>query len=111
MKSFGNIKTAGPTSTSVLATLKGKYEGKTILLRADIDALPMQEESDEEFASIVKNVAHTCGHDTHTAMLLATAKVLSGMQDQLHGTVKFIFQHGEEKNWRGKRNYCDRFIK
>lgn len=103
LKSFGKIEIVRPTPTSVLATLKGKYEGKTILLRADMDALPMQEESDEDFASVVKNVAHTCGHDTHTAMLLATAKVLSEMQDQLHGTVKFIFQHAEEKNPGGAK--------
>ncbi len=103
LKSFGNIKTVRPAPTSVLAVLEGKYEGKTILLRADMDALPMQEESDEDFASVVKNVAHTCGHDAHTAMLLAAAKVLSEMQDQLYGTVKFIFQHAEEKNPGGAR--------
>ena len=107
LKSFGNIEIVRPTPTSVLGTLKGKYEGKTILLRADMDALPMQEEGDIEFKSVVKDVAHTCGHDTHTAMLLATARVLSSLQDQLHGTVKFIFQHAEEKNPGGAKEIIE----
>ncbi|MDO5145680.1 MAG: amidohydrolase [Eubacteriales bacterium] len=98
LRSFGNIEIVEPAGTSVLGILKGDFEGKTILLRADMDALPMQEESDVPYRSACENVAHTCGHDVHTAMLLATAKVLSEMKDQLHGTVKFIFQHAEELN-------------
>ena len=103
LRSFGSIEVKRPTPTSVLGILKGAHEGKTILLRADIDALPMQEDSSCEFASEVPNVAHTCGHDTHAAMLLGTAKVLSQMQDQIHGTVMFIFQHAEELNPGGSQ--------
>ena len=97
LRSFGNIEIQKPVGTSVLGIIRGAKEGKTILLRADMDALPMQGEGDLPFRSKVESVAHTCGHDTHTAMLLATAKVLSEMRDELHGTVKLIFQHAEEK--------------
>lgn len=107
LRSFGNIEIARPTETSVLATIHGIGEGRTILLRADMDALPMQEESNLPFASEVKNVAHTCGHDTHTAMLLAAAKVLSELRNQLHGTVKLIFQHAEELNPGGSQAIVD----
>lgn len=106
LQSFG-IETIRPTETSVLGTLKGNKEGKTILLRADMDALPMQEESTLPFASEVKGVAHTCGHDTHTAILLATAQVLAGMEDSLNGTVKFIFQHAEELNPGGAKEIVE----
>lgn len=101
--SFGNIQIKKPTKTSVLGILKGDYPGKTILLRADMDALPMQEESGVPFQSETPGVAHTCGHDTHTAMLLASAKVLSEMKHELHGTVMFIFQHAEELNPGGSK--------
>ena len=107
LRSFGNIEVVRPTETSVLGTLRGAKEGKTILLRADIDALPMQEEGDLPFKSTVKGVGHTCGHDTHTAMLLATAKVLSELKDSLNGTVKFIFQHAEELNPGGSQGIID----
>ena len=73
----------------------GKGE-PVILLRADMDALPMKELSGEEFASINENYAHTCGHDMHTAMLLTAAKMLKEEENQLKGTVKFMFQPGEE---------------
>lgn len=98
LKTIENVEIIRPTQTSVLATIKGQYPGKTILLRADMDALPMQEETGLEFTSMIENVAHTCGHDTHTAMLLGSVHVLSTLTDQLHGTVKFIFQHAEELN-------------
>ena len=107
LRSFGNIEIVNPTKTSVLGILRGAKEGKTILLRADMDALPMQEEGDLPFKSKVKGVAHTCGHDIHTAMLLATAKVLSELKDSLHGTVKFIFQHAEELNPGGSQGIID----
>jgi len=69
--------------------------GKTILLRADMDALPMEEKTDLEFAATNGN-CHSCGHDSHTAMLLATAKLLKANEDKLNGTVKFMFQPAEE---------------
>lgn len=107
LRSFGNIEIKKSTETSVLGIIKGNHEGKKILLRADMDALPMQEESGLAFQSVVANVAHTCGHDTHTAMLLATAKVLSEMKDDLHGTVEFIFQHAEELNPGGAKTIVE----
>lgn len=96
LKSFGNIETMRPTPTSVIGILKGSKPGKTVAFRADMDALPVQEETGLPFASNVKNVSHACGHDAHTAMLLGTAATLSKQQKQLPGTVYFIFQHAEE---------------
>ena len=78
----------------VTATL-GKG-GKCILLRADMDALPMPEESGETFACKEKNVNHACGHDFHAAMLLTAARLLKENEDALEGTVKFMFQPAEE---------------
>ena len=70
--------------------------GKVILLRADMDALPMTEESGESFASKNKNAAHCCGHDFHAAMLLTAARMLKENEKELKGTVKFMFQPAEE---------------
>ncbi len=85
------------TETGVVALLKGTGgEGKCIALRADIDALPMDEENDCAYRSKRPGLAHTCGHDGHTAMLLAAAKILCENRDRLKGSVKFIFQPGEE---------------
>lgn len=80
--------------SGVTATV-GNKEGKTILLRADMDALPMKEESGEPFACKTGN-AHTCGHDLHTAMLLGAAKMLKENEAYIEGTVKLVFQPGEE---------------
>lgn len=77
------------------ATLKGAQEGETILLRADMDALPIQEEADVPFVSQNGNM-HACGHDMHTAMLLGAAKLLIENKDGLYGNVKFMFQPAEE---------------
>ncbi|CEN78486.1 amidohydrolase [Paraclostridium sordellii] len=83
-------------NTSVVAMLNGKKEGKTIALRADMDALPIIEESGVEFSSKTHGLMHACGHDAHTAMLLGAAKVLSEMKDEINGNIKFFFQEGEE---------------
>ena len=90
--------TTGENLTSVVADLKGtnSSEGSTVLLRADTDALPMDEDSGETFCSVEPGRAHACGHDAHTAMLVGAAKVLSEMRDQFSGTVRFMFQPGEE---------------
>lgn len=101
LKSFGNIEVSHPTPTSVLGILRGSSSGKTVAFRADMDALPVQEETGLPFASVVPNVSHACGHDAHTAMLLGTAKTLSKKQKEIHGTVYFLFQHAEEEGTGG----------
>lgn len=85
----------------VIGLLRGKHPGKTVGLRADMDALPLTEATGLPFASQNPGVMHACGHDTHTAMLLGTACVLSGMRESLAGNVKFIFQPAEELNPTG----------
>ena len=82
--------------TGVLATIKGGKPGKTILIRADMDALPINEENDLPFKSTVENTMHACGHDTHTAMLLTAAHILNEIKDEIPGTVKLAFQPAEE---------------
>ena len=91
----------------VTATLcKG---GKVLLLRADMDALPMPEESGEEFACPTGKEAHTCGHDFHAAMLLTAAKMLKEKEDTLEGTIKFMFQPAEE-TFEGSKNMIENGI-
>ena len=97
LKSFGNIEVTRPTKTSVIGILKGAKPGKTVAFRADMDALPIQEETGLAFSSKNANISHACGHDAHTAMLLGTAKTLSKMKSQMKGTVYFLFQHAEEE--------------
>lgn len=98
LASFGHIEVLRPTKTSVIGILRGGKPGKTVGFRADMDALPVQEETGFPFASKTPGVSHACGHDMHTAMLLGTARVLASMQKELPGTVYFIFQPGEEKS-------------
>ena len=86
------------TETGIVATIKGiNPEKKTIALRADIDALPIQERNECQYKSTVDGVMHACGHDAHAAMLLGAAKILNQMKDDFEGTIKLIFQPGEEK--------------
>ncbi|WP_269321857.1 M20 family metallopeptidase [Oceanobacillus salinisoli] len=80
----------------VIATLKGGKPGKTVVLRADFDALPIQDEKDVEYKSKVPGVMHACGHDGHTATLLTLAKALKQFQNELPGTIEFVHQHAEE---------------
>lgn len=80
----------------VVATLKGGKPGKTIALRADFDALPIQDEKDVPYKSKVDGVMHACGHDGHTATLLTLAKVMKNYQESLPGTIVFLHQHAEE---------------
>lgn len=82
--------------TGTIATITGDKPGKTILLRGDIDALTVPEETGLPYASRVQGVMHACGHDAHTAMLLTAARILMDMKKELHGTVQLAFQPGEE---------------
>lgn len=83
--------------TGLIVILRGDKPGKTIALRADMDALPIQEETGLPFASQNKHVMHACGHDIHTSVLFGAAKVLSHYKDQIKGNIKFFFQPAEEK--------------
>jgi len=91
----------GVGGTGVLGVLKGPRPGKVVGLRADMDALPLDEMADVEFKSKVKGVMHACGHDTHVAMLLGAARLLANHKNELQGTVKFLFQPAEEHGGRG----------
>ncbi|MBI1737227.1 MAG: amidohydrolase [Candidatus Rokubacteria bacterium] len=86
----------GQRTTSVTATLRGARPGRTILLRGDMDALPMPEDTGLPFASEVPGAMHACGHDAHTAMLAGAARLLAGHRDAMAGAVVFMFQPGEE---------------
>lgn len=83
--------------TGVVATIKGASVRPTIALRADMDALPIQEQNDIPYRSVNEGVMHACGHDAHTAMLLGTAFILNDLRDKFSGTIKLVFQPGEEK--------------
>ncbi len=86
-------------TTGVVGLIKGKNpENRIIALRADMDALPIKEENEVPYKSKVDGVMHACGHDVHTTCLLGAAKILSELKDEWEGTVKLIFQPGEEKN-------------
>ncbi|MGK5730424.1 M20 metallopeptidase family protein [Streptomyces sp. URMC 124] len=87
---------SGTRGTSVVARLSTGRPGGRVVLRADTDALPVTENSGEEFASRTPGVAHSCGHDAHVAMLLGAARLLAGRREELRGEVLFVFQPGEE---------------
>lgn len=93
----------GVAGTGVVATLDAAGGGPCIALRADMDALPMTENTSLPYASAVPGMMHACGHDGHTACLLGTAMVLASMREQLPGPVKFIFQPAEEGRAGGRR--------
>ena len=96
LDSLGYEVVRGTNIYSVTATLIGHKTGKTIALRADMDALKLQEQTGLPFASEVEGVMHACGHDAHTAILLGVAEVLANMREKLPGNVKFLFQPSEE---------------
>ena len=105
--------------TGVIGVLKGNLPGPVIALRADMDALPVLERTPVPFASKVKtiyngketNVMHACGHDSHVAILMGVAEILSGMQKDLKGTVKFIFQPAEEGAPKGEEGGAELMVK
>ena len=104
LKSLGMEVQTGIAHTGVVGILKGKKPGKVLALRADIDALPVPERADLPFKSVAKGeyngeevpVMHACGHDTHIAILMGVADILSKNTDKINGTIKFIFQPAEE---------------
>ena len=96
MKNLGLDVETGIGKTGVIGNLKGNKGGPTIGLRADMDALPIQETSDLPYSSVNEGVMHACGHDGHTAMLLGAATIIKQLQDKLNGNVRFIFQPAEE---------------
>ena len=96
LEKFGILVKRNIGKTGVVGILKGKAPGKTVALRADMDALPIQETSNVPYKSINDGVMHACGHDAHTAILLGAAKVLAKYKDNIKGIIKFIFQPAEE---------------
>jgi amidohydrolase len=94
--SMGLSIQTGVAKTGVVGILKGKSEEITIGVRADMDALPIQEKTGLPYQSLNPGVMHACGHDIHTAVVLGTARVLTQMKDQIKGNIKFIFQPAEE---------------
>ena len=96
LESFGIEVKTGVGKTGVVGDLIGSEEGPTIALRADMDALPIQETGDVLYKSVNDGVMHACGHDAHIAMLLGAAEILSQQKNQLKGNVRFIFQPAEE---------------
>lgn len=86
----------GKSTSGIVVSLRGTRPGRTILLRGDMDALPMPEATGLDYASEVDGRMHACGHDAHTSMLVQAAHLLHGHKDELAGTVKFMFQPGEE---------------
>ena len=107
-----------PGKTGLIAVLKGAHDGPTLGIRADIDALPLQELNDVPYKSQYDNVMHACGHDAHGASLMAAARCLTANRDKIRGTVKFVFQPAEEYFPSGGRmmiesgllDDCDNFL-
>ena len=119
LRSLGLEVNEGVAKTGVVAILKGAKPGPVIALRADMDALPVTERTNVPFASKVKatfngqeyGVMHACGHDSHMAILMSVAEILSGMKKDLKGTIKFIFQPAEEGAPVGEEGGAERMVK
>jgi amidohydrolase len=103
LKALGLEVQTGIGGTGVVGLLRGSRSGKTVLLPADMDALPIQEASTAPYASQVAGVMHACGHDGHTAVLLAVARLLAERRESLSGTVKLMFQPAEEGGFGAPR--------
>ncbi|MHA2226801.1 MAG: M20 metallopeptidase family protein [Candidatus Hodarchaeales archaeon] len=97
------LSTQRTVGTGVITTIKSEKKGKTIALRADIDALNIMEENVVDYKSKIPNRMHACGHDAHTAMLLGAAKIIFKYKDHLRGNIKLVFQPGEEGGGGGKK--------
>lgn len=97
LSEHGIAYTEGWAGHGVVASIKGSHPGRVVMLRADMDALPIQEETNISFRSRNEGVMHACGHDIHTSSLLGVAGILQKLKNEIHGEVKLIFQPGEEK--------------
>jgi len=119
LRSLGIEVQEGVAKTGVVGLLKGDLPGKVVALRADMDALPVTERNDLPFKSLVTSeyngkktgVMHACGHDTHVAILMGVAEVLSKMKSEIKGTVKFIFQPAEEGPPKGEEGGAELMVK
>ena len=119
LRDLGISVQTGVAKTGVVGILKGEKPGKVVALRADIDALPVTERNDLPFKSNITStyngkktgVMHACGHDSHVAILMGVAEVLSQMKNDLHGTVKFIFQPAEEGAPKGEEGGAELMVK
>jgi amidohydrolase len=119
LRSLGIEVQEGVAKTGVVGLLKGDFLGKVVALRADMDALPVTERNDLSFKSLVMSeyngkktgVMHACGHDTHVAILMGAAEVLSKMKSKIKGTVKFIFQPAEEGAPKGEEGGAELMVK
>lgn len=103
LKKYGIKFQENIAGTGVVGIIEGKNNGKVLLLRADMDALPLKEETDLEFKSKNEGVMHACGHDVHTANLLGVAKILNELKNEFSGTVKIVFQPAEESGGGGRK--------
>jgi amidohydrolase len=119
LKSLGMQVETDIVHTGVVGYLKGAKPGPTVMLRADMDALPVTEKADVPFKSTIVTkymgedvgVMHACGHDTHVAMLMGTAEVLAGVQNELHGNIMFVFQPAEEGPPTGEEGGANLMLK
>ena len=111
LRSLGLEVKTGVAGTGVVGLLRGGSEGPTIAVRADMDALPIEEQTGLEYQSRNKGVMHACGHDVHMSVVLGTAYVLSGLRDRLQGNIKFIFQPAEEGPPAGEEGGASLMIK
>lgn len=119
LRSLGIEVQEGIAKTGVVGLLKGDISGRVVALRADMDALPVTERNDLPFKSVVTSeyngkktgVMHACGHDTHVAILMGAAAVLSKMKSEIKGTVKFIFQPAEEGAPKGEEGGAELMVK
>lgn len=119
LRNLGMAVTTNVAHTGVVGILKGGKPGPVIALRADMDALPVEEKNNLPYASKVKtiekgietSVMHACGHDAHMAILMGVAEILSGMKKDLKGTVKFIFQPAEEGAPKGEKGGAELMVK
>jgi amidohydrolase len=102
LEKFGLQVKTGMAQTGVIGLLKGEKRGKTVAIRADMDALPMEEANQVPYRSRVKGKMHACGHDAHVTILLGVASLFSSMRNQVQGNIKWIFQPAEEGGGGGR---------